>query len=696
MTPSMDMVGDEPDHQQGGRIDVRGLLENVASTSHLTREKALRDIERIFKGQGNETYSIDEKSQVCEELQVAVERLCGGQRWEERLAGLNLARLIIQYCDMENSSRYCTRLCQVHCVALLEDNEVRVRWAVAELLGALSKESRRLFPDQHEGSCVVWDLTGNHIMESIRNNYNRDDYGSDSTEVDPPDGNTISLLLQQSYKVVKPGEGEMRHDTEGWKCLETSFRSLDSIMKAYGAAFHSYLDEDMLNLISKSLRHPNRFVREICQYILGTICDILSEEEILQIHKDISSKIGFGLSDNWSQVRYAASVAVRKFVISTASHKDMILPLVLPQMCLNRYYVAEGVRLYSQETWKIAVGTQGRDWVAKCINNVVSYYVEQSKANNHAVREAACSCIAELMAKVDRDAVSPHVPRLLSCLLSCFRDASWPVRDAACLASGRCVLAFPEESREILEKLYKLWFLHLEENIFSVREDSAVALGNAARAYGEEAIERIQSKLKEMLPKAKDQVSESTSLSNYENVTTFGVASRKGKNANDKMMHTDQLMFSCGSLAPKLKRGADCCGDYGMSRPAEPWEASDGSVYLLREIAAISPGTVTQFMGTLAELGELTHFTHYVTLHETLWKCLPDIMNAVGKAECKKHVESFLYSLFRDLECGHQLCEVSAGHCIAKIRDYLGPGIFFGRLTEDQRLIYERLKHKIL
>lgn len=31
---------------------------------------------------------------------------------------------------------------------------------------------------------------------------------------------------------------------------------------------------------------------------------------------------------------------------------------------------------------------------------VVAYYIEQSKANNHAVREAACACIAELMCKV--------------------------------------------------------------------------------------------------------------------------------------------------------------------------------------------------------------------------------------------------------------------------------------------------------
>lgn len=74
--------------------------------------------------------------------------------------------------------------------------------------------------------------------------------------------------------------------------------------------------------------------------------------------------------------------------------------------------------------------------LSQCLQ-VVFYYVSQSKANNHAVREAACAVIAELMDKVDRQAVSPHVPDLLRALLLCFKDSSWPVRDAACTACGR-------------------------------------------------------------------------------------------------------------------------------------------------------------------------------------------------------------------------------------------------------------------
>ena len=681
----------EPSLQtQHTAAELETLLESVSSAVHLERENALRGFEELFK-----SFHGEEEIELGLRLQAATEQLFRGERWEERLGGLKLAVLLVKY-NLIGGGSYCQNLCDVFCKLLLEDSEVRVRWAVGELLGELCSSEHVFQVDGKESGCVVWELTGEYVLDSIQRNYNRDDTSEASgTLVGSSEAidysNPVASLLQQSYKVVKPGEGEMRHDTEGWKCLETSFRALDHIMKGYGEFFRPYLDDHILKLIFKSLKHPNRFIREVCQFILGTVCEMLSEEEIFERHVDLASKIGFGLSDNWSQVRYAASVAVRKFIVATPNFKDDIIPLIIPHLCLNRYYIAEGVRIYSQETWRIAVGDSGRQWVARCIQNIVSYYVEQSKANNHAVREASCACIAELMTKVDADAVAPHVPRLLSCLLTCFRDASWPVRDAACLATGRCVLSFPEESKEILEKLYKLWFAHLEENIYSVREDSAIALGNAARAYGDEAIKRITEKLNEMLPRAKQQKPDSKSLSRLENTTTFGVAAGKANRANDKDLHTDQLMFSCGSLAPKLKRGSDCCGDYGMTRPAEPWEASDGSIYMLRELAGVSAEAVVPYMTELADLARLTHFTHYVTLHETLWRCLPSIAQALGKKEFKKYLDQFLDPLFRDAQSDNKLCEAAAVECIQKIQGFVGRGIFTGRLTNFQTEIYDTL-----
>ncbi len=41
-----------------------------------------------------------------------------------------------------------------------------------------------------------------------------------------------------------------------------------------------------------------------------------------------------------------------------------------------RYYVAEGVRLYSQETWRVVTQTRGVQLVEQHIHKVVSGWIE--------------------------------------------------------------------------------------------------------------------------------------------------------------------------------------------------------------------------------------------------------------------------------------------------------------------------------
>ena len=114
------------------------------------------------------------------------------------------------------------------------------------------------------------------------------------------------------------------------------------------------------------------------------------------------------------------------------------------------------------------------------------------QASNHAVREAACACIAELCTKVSPDAVQPHVPALLAALLICFKDESWPCRDAASTAAGNAVAAYPAASAPRLPELYVLWCEHLHDNVPSVRENTAVALGKVAAALPEDAQPRVE------------------------------------------------------------------------------------------------------------------------------------------------------------------------------------------------------------
>ena len=51
---------------------------------------------------------------------------------------------------------------------------------------------------------------------------------------------------------------------------------------------------------------------------------------------------------------------------------------------------------------------------------------------------------------------------------------------------------------------------------------------------------------------AKSQPNEAGRYGGLSNTTLFGVAQRVQRD-NDERLHTDQTMFSCGSLAPKLK-----------------------------------------------------------------------------------------------------------------------------------------------
>jgi hypothetical protein len=92
-----------------------------------------------------------------------------------------------------------------------------------------------------------------------------------------------------------------------------------------------------------------------------------------------------------------------------------------------------------------------------------------------------------------------------------------------------------------------------------------------------------------------------------------------------------------------------------------------------------------EFLPQLSALARLSTFQHAFNLHETIWRCIPVIARAVGARAFKEHLELFLGALFLDLACGHQLAEVAAGKCLGALRDLIGPSVFAGRLTEEQR-----------
>ena len=91
-------------------------------------------------------------------------------------------------------------------------------------------------------------------------------------------------------------------------------------------------------------------------------------------------------------------------------------------------------------------------------------------------------------------------------------------------------------------------------------------------------------------------------------------------------MHCEKQQYSCGSLGPKLKRGTGD-EDFGFEQGIEPWEATDGALYLLREYSSLYPEDpfISSFFPVLVEIAGIRSFAHYHFLNECLWNQLVKI-----------------------------------------------------------------------
>ena len=71
--------------------------------------------------------------------------------------------------------------------------------------------------------------------------------------------------------------------------------------------------------------------------------------------------------------------------------------------------------------------------------------------------------------------------------------------------------------------------------------------------------------------------------------------------------------------------------DYGFRRPKEAWEASDGAVHMLKQLAGAAPESVPEFLPELAQIAGLDGFEACRALQATIWKQLPLIAQGLGK-----------------------------------------------------------------
>ncbi|KAI2509321.1 HEAT repeat [Fragilaria crotonensis] len=564
----------------------------------------------------------------------------------------------------------------------LEHKEPRVRTLVAKAVGAVIALKEDSLLDAKK-------LLHDSILNSL---YHHLEAGRDETTANYSKSSTGAL-----------------DDTTGWRALETNWQGLASYVAASDYFAHFTLSPQLLEACEYScIKHVNRHVRAAGIAVLeqwvtaakDNYTDMLLDPSS-PLRLSIVKVLKVTLADNWSQVRMAASVLCRVFFQALLQHPreewhtETLYPTLIPRMCLNRFYLAQGVKLYSHDTWLILFEHGGGvDAVAQCAPAICRYYVQMCDADNHAVREAACQAVAELALKLGTspkhaDSLAPHVQTLLQALLMCFHDESWPVRDEACLACGRFVRAYPEESLAELPMLKEKWFEQLTDQIWSVREDAAVALGDAMLAYPDMQRDVLDF-LKSNLSSAKDQ-------------PAMTKEDHK-KHQNDIDAHSEQQLYSCGSLAPKLRKGGAGrigCGNCGVSRPKAPWETTDGCIYLMRELigttAEVSPppdDILLPLMQQMADVCRLKHFPHADDMRATLFRQLPVMARALGKQRFKTlYLQMFMDVLMNAMESKTEsaLSQHAAGQCAEELGELVGPNIFRGRLDEYQQRAYDKV-----
>jgi hypothetical protein len=87
-----------------------------------------------------------------------------------------------------------------------------------------------------------------------------------------------------------------------------------------------------------------------------------------------------------------------------------------------------------------------------------------------------------------------------------------------------------------------------------------------------------------------------------------------------RALHVAMQTTSAIALVVASKGNGD--DDQGFAREIEPWESSEGGIYLLRELSAVAPSKATKFLPVLVELVSAHTYQHPCIMHHSLCFCV--------------------------------------------------------------------------
>lgn len=655
--------------------EISSAINAVTAKSHLHRELALRNFEAALPS--------CTPSDLQTSLTLLLPLLSPENPWETLYGALKACTIVVVHFPVED--HFTTALTR-HSLALIKHTEPRVRSATSGLIRALAL---------HKGA-AMWHEVGGKLLDHVAENLELDE-NQRLREA----ARVAAQELDARAADAKLNGLRMVHETEGWRGLETSLLALGDLLEACGSRMMAEIGEDkglgmaegmerLVEYVVRARTHPNRFVREaglkVVERLAWSARGVESVEGSMTVMgllvDRLKGVIQEGLEDNWSQVRYAASLAVRcAFEGLHVEMKRALYKELLPRMCINRHYVAEGVRNLSRDTWRKVIGRDGRIYLTKYLGTTIGFYETQCGADNHAVREAACQGLGELCEQLARDAVTPFVGQVIASLLVCFKDESWPVRDHACRALGGVVGKFATEAEMggRLKEVFELFEAHLGDNIGSVRANCAQAFASAClqfershRVFGVERVLGVAVKLmRRMEMQPEEKYGEGGGRRDRE--SGYGAASKVARD-NDVALHTNQTMYSCGSLAPKLRRGGGCM-DHGFAREKRAWEEADGGMRLWGNLIAFGVEEGWEFFEEAVKVGELgvqLEFGQDMKMREGWLNVLGKVMEGAERGRIEGLTGRAVRVVEKCRKMDHKGVRNAAGSCGRAIRKVIG------------------------
>jgi len=210
----------------------------------------------------------------------------------------------------------------------------------------------------------------------------------------------------------------------------------------------------------------------------------------------------------------------------------------------------------------------------------------------------------------------------------------------------------------------------------------------------------------------------------------------------------NQTMYSCGSLAPKMKKkptcGGGCSASSTFSRKSEPWEVCDGAIMLFAEICKVvivdkndenphenakngktendqnppknsppNPLNRANFRRNMAPLPihpleslftpllnttRNTNYEQHSVLQETVCQKILSVAQSWTGKRFKRHLEEdhVFRVIFNSYQNEVQLTSVAAEECVIGLSQLLGAKIFLGRAGSYLMPDYVEMVDKVM